>query len=89
MTPLLYQFQDFYDLAEYITAEYNEFIMRIEGYDLLIVEDVLEVIHTVFDPEELKFMLESDFGRGTVAGQIATLVAMKYGPPEEIDEELV
>lgn len=58
------------DLADVLTEQFNSYASMMEGIDMLPLEWVLNQLQTGFDPEDLKFLIEDDFGRGIIMGQL-------------------
>lgn len=76
MTAVFFGFQATRELATSMVMEYNEFIHLVEGYDFVSADEVLPILQDVFDPEELKFLIETDYGRAFVMGQVSTRIEL-------------
>ena len=62
-----------YELAEVLADQFNSYASMTEDLELLEADWVLERLLRVFHPEDLELLIDDDFGRGLVMGQLATL----------------
>lgn len=81
-------FIDYHDLAQVLTEQYNEYMAILGLFDEFEADTVMEYLRTIEPAFVLNDMVESDYGRGLLLGQIMahTLMAQERAL-EEADEE--
>lgn len=61
------------ELATVLTDQYNGYASATEEFMMLDEEWVLERLVDSFDPADLDFLVDDDFGRGLIMGQLLLL----------------
>ncbi len=67
------------DLAFVLTQHYNGYASMLEDMPMLEEEWVLERLQGAFFPEDLELLIDDDFGRGLIMGQLRVLKEMEQG----------
>lgn len=61
------------ELAEVLTEQYLSYALMTEEMPELEVSWVLERLRACFTPEDLELLIDDDFGRGLLLGQLVTV----------------
>ncbi len=64
------------ELAEVLTDQYNSYAGATDEFFMLEPDWVLAKLLQVFDPVDLEFLIDDDYGRGLVMGQLLCLYLM-------------
>lgn len=86
------EYEGFWDAAQVLTDEYNEFQKESGDYDLLDVEDIAEALKVYVSPQDLHKLINSQFTRGLLLGQLLyhlnIEIAAAEGEESGSDDEL-
>jgi hypothetical protein len=83
-------FTDYHDLSQILAEQYNEYMATLGLFDEFEAATIMEYIKTIQPEFVLNDMVESDYGRGLLLGQIMahTLMAQEQAMLDaEEDEE--
>ncbi len=75
------------DLAASMTEQYNSYAGMSEDMPTLDEEWVAEKLEQTFDSSDLELLLEDEFGKGLVMGQLRLLFAIEEESKLEDNEE--
>lgn len=73
------------ELAESLTEQFNSYACYMEGMDFLNEDFVYDCLLNTFEEDDLNDLIDDEFGKGIIMGQILALSVMKQAG--EIDEE--
>ena len=71
------------EVAETLAEQYNSFAMQSEEFEPFEADWILEHLLLTFDAEDVASLMEDDFGRGIIMGQLHTLKLMEAVSAEE------
>lgn len=66
-----------YELADTLAEQHNGYAAMMEGFEEMEAEDILPLLDELINEEDLKFLVEDDFGRGLLMGTLHTIFLMR------------
>lgn len=75
---------DYHEIAHVLTEQYNSYASMTEDFEMLDEEWVAEQLQHSFVAEDVDSLLDDDFSRGMIMGQLRVIHAMTA--IEEVDD---
>lgn len=80
----LADFADFYDLAESLADQYNGYFeLMFVDFEPFTAEDIVDALKSDFYLDQVKSLVDDDYGRGILMGLITAYIQAKLAREED------
>lgn len=84
---IMHEFQDYRDVASLLTEQYNGWASYTEDFPLLEEDWVLERLQLIYHGEDLLTLMDDEFSRGIVMGQLAIMKTYEVNEDDDDSTE--